>query len=64
LVIHVLRGTEIVTPRLSSVKGTETSDRARDQSFFEFAHLLHLGGDDGESTLSNGPDTCFLNIVR
>jgi hypothetical protein len=34
------------------------------RSFFEFTHLLHLGGHDGESALSNGPDTCFVNIVR
>ena len=33
------------------------------RSFFEFARLLGLGGHDEESRLSNGSDTCFLNIA-
>jgi hypothetical protein len=32
------------------------------RSFFEFAPLLDLGGHDGESRLSTGRDTCFVNI--
>jgi hypothetical protein len=32
------------------------------RSFFQFAPLLDLGGHDGESSLSTGRDTCFVNI--
>jgi hypothetical protein len=43
--------------------GTKTSDRARDQVFFESLDLLGLRGRDGIGTV-NRRDTCFVNIIR
>jgi hypothetical protein len=49
--------------RKAPPKGTTTRITPVTRSFFEFARLLGLGGHDEESRLSNGSDTCFLNIV-
>ncbi len=45
-------------------EGHRNSDSARDQVLPSSSlDLLRLRGQDGESRLSTGPDTCFVNIV-
>jgi hypothetical protein len=49
--------------RAVGLKGTETRILPVTRSFFEFARPARPRGFGPESTLSNGQDTCFVNIV-
>ena len=55
------KGRAVLRGRL---KGAETRILPVTRSFFEFVRLARPRGYHRESTLSNGRDTCFVNIVR